>query len=537
MQRVREGFIFLLFLIIAIGIHAQKVEINGVEKYLHVDVDSSQKIKKDIGIESIDLGISYIKENYPQFLSTNYLKDRLDSFSPSVSNNWVKKGGSCYSPPVSYDLDGDGDLEIFSCVDEIVIYHQDGLTFPSSPIKATAGSFVNGSLVIGDITGDGIVELVVCEAVRKDSKYCFFIVIYNKDGDILWRKEVLVSNNWVINSPSTLTDLTGDGVLDIVFPARLALSWGDKGILYAFYLSEGKLLDVYGYPKITKSTLCNSIATAQVDYDHDGQKDTILVASDMDGYVYVYGKDGVSLPNWPKKYITHSNGSPSPAIADLDQDGDFEIIVTGFSGYDGTPQTAGSGAVCAFNLDGSIVDGWPARTTAVGYGVPSNMIYASLGIGDINNDEVLEVIAISLYNEVCVWDAQGKRIAPPLFLIPDEGGCWDGGPTLVDINSDGKTEILVSAPDEEAARIFILDKDLNILAEGAFEDQGYLSYITASDLVVGDGMANLIFGTLASNLYVFSIKINEPVYAQWPMFQHDIFYTGWYRKLRVVDKL
>ncbi len=127
--------------------------------------------------------------------------------------------------------------------------------------------------------------------------------------------------------------------------------------------------------------------------------------------------------------------SASPRYADLDDDGENELIVA----------TAG-GEVHAFNPDLSEVAGWPVRSTplplheeSAGFksGAVSRDAYASIvgtpAVGDLDHDGTLEVVAADMQGRVYAWDRAGRLLAgfpvrsDPLYSIPDRADWWTEG--------------------------------------------------------------------------------------------------------------
>ncbi|HWH29669.1 MAG TPA: S8 family serine peptidase, partial [Mycobacteriales bacterium] len=108
------------------------------------------------------------------------------------------------------------------------------------------------------------------------------------------------------------------------------------------------------------------------DLDDDGVDELVVATSN--GEVHAYRADGTELPGWPvlttalsgdytrsaayrSGEITQPGGAVrsatlrSPAIGDLDRDGDLEVVVPDFAGR-----------VTAFDGDGTVLPGFPVRT-------------------------------------------------------------------------------------------------------------------------------------------------------------------------------
>ena len=148
---------------------------------------------------------------------------------------------------------------------------------------------------------------------------------------------------------------------------------------------------------------------------------------------YVTLDDHVNLPN----------PDLVPAVADLDNDGNKEIV---FSSYDGR--------VHCFSLDGTEHGAWPFAVCSSRGGVK---VMASRPVAaDLNGDGYQEVV-FTTYPEMnaqprqigslYVLDYSGRVLAQtslPRSLDATGYNACAGGPTLADVDNDGRLEIIVS---------------------------------------------------------------------------------------------
>ena len=147
------------------------------------------------------------------------------------------------------------------------------------------------------------------------------------------------------------------------------------------------------------------------DLDLDGALEIVQAA--WDGHLYVFHADGTYLAGWPKKVelprgelpeegfirINDQKLDSCPVIADLDGDGDREIVVkTQFSDTPGPDiQLITRIHVAAFHHDGSPVEGWPNALTslATAYGTAQEFITEGSNspvAADVDGDGVDEVV-------------------------------------------------------------------------------------------------------------------------------------------------
>ena len=199
------------------------------------------------------------------------------------------------------------------------------------------------------------------------------------------------------------------------------------------------------------------------DVDNDGEIE--IVTAHGHGYVSIYNHEGYFEPGWPQHPI--DGEFRSLAVADLDNDGDIEIAVGAARG-DRTN-------VWVFEHDGSIRSGWP-RLNGGAEGSAWGTYNDNIGTGDIDGDELLELIVPSDTITICAYEADGTQIGThemyhkhtghdmdfwgevPAYIDPEYelrgwGPCGsqftaranfaNGPANVIDVNGDGTNEIIV----------------------------------------------------------------------------------------------
>ncbi|MBN1579575.1 MAG: VCBS repeat-containing protein [Anaerolineae bacterium] len=233
----------------------------------------------------------------------------------SAITNTADEAKSVYAA----DIDGDGDVDILSASgqdDTIAWYENDGSpspTFASHVITNTAdGAF---AVYATDLDRDGDID--VLSASENDDK----IVWYENGGEA---SPAFTSHTITTSADSARSvfaiDLDKDGDMDI-----LSASANDDKI--AWYENDGGTLPVFDSHTIT--TMADSARSVfAIDLDNDGDKD-VLSASADDGKVAWYENDGSSSPTFISHTVmTGTIGADSVYAVDLDSDGDVDILAT-----------------------------------------------------------------------------------------------------------------------------------------------------------------------------------------------------------------
>jgi len=394
-------------------------------------------------------------------------------------------------------------LEVIAADYEGTIYmwHYDG-TGVISPdgIFADTKKPVYASPAVGDIDRDGQLEIVTLHT--DFDSVCSYLRVWDYPATCIWEKKIPA---WSVATP-VLGEVRGNGdYLEIIVATRDNGRSNDSGMIYL--------------------------------YDHQGN-----------GGLFIQGED-----------LFHTS---SPALGDIDCDGQNEIIIGGANG------------VYAWRSDGTRYEplyGWPGNTPNANFG--------SVVIGDINPDKPGREIAVAstYYSKLYVGGSDGSILegwprwigyylndhfaSPALFydqsdgLVIVIGGC-DGiyaynrngellpgfpafrkrysnsNPTIGDITGDGNVEIVIGSGLEDD-RLYAFDlQGEPILGFPVPAEYPIPSTPTLTDIDF-DGDIEIIVASDDKKVYVFDLPSEyQPYGYPWPMFRHDLHRTGCYDALK-----
>lgn len=187
--------------------------------------------------------------------------------------------------------------------------------------------------------------------------------------------------------------------------------------------------------------LMNNVTLADV--DGDGTKEILTVFGDM---AYVFRHDGTLLPGWPQQMV--SPGHPtwqvlahnSAVAADLDGDGQLEIIAAAEWEFDPNSNDAEAGAVYVWHADGTPMAGWPQYLHTGTYPVNRPTEFA---VADVDGDGHPDLIGV-IGDSVVVVDRNGQALPgwPQYWgYYGCYSGCPESGLAVADLDGDGKSEI------------------------------------------------------------------------------------------------
>ena len=207
------------------------------------------------------------------------------------------------------------------------------------------------------------------------------------------------------------------------------------------------------------------------DLDHDQNKEIIVYAAGDPAMLYVFDHLGNARPGFPVAVEPNSGSDvhvPFPAVGDMDNDGDDEIVV--FRPKNSNGNCANPPSVLIYESDGSLLSTlpvsypgftWPnwCRDFASGK--------QSMALADLDNDGSLEII-LGSEGAATVLDSQGATLPGwPIHLYGWIGGGHEGSPAVGNLDADDDLEIIFAVdwaeipnePGEDRGRVYALNMD------------------------------------------------------------------------------
>jgi hypothetical protein len=327
-----------------------------------------------------------------------------------------------------------------------------------------------------------------------------------------------------IATTPALGDLDGDGDLEIVV----------GGIDLRFHAWHHTGEGVAGWPITGPHADGGLSSPALGDLDNDGLPEVVLGTKYTNGQnLWAINGDGTNVPGFP--LVTEQYIHSSPALADIDKDGYLEIVVAG-----GWGSAAGGGGrdniVYAINHDGTPVTNWPQETAGITVAPPA------VGDIDNDGDLEIVVgcgwHVDNMCHQLYAWEADGSLVSgfpmEPLSPNPwiDGGYTMPRNPILADFDGDNTVEILITH--QGAWGITVVEPNGVTSDHTSHSFPGGIVGSPVVDDIDGDGSLEILVGggnDAATGEAL--IKIWDEVGANaaarpWPMFRRDVQRTGSY---------
>jgi hypothetical protein len=410
-------------------------------------------------------------------------------------------------------------LNIVAGSDWLYLWHPDG-TAPvdadgagtSSGDFSTRGKNFPGGASIADVDGDGQAEVI---AVAQDSTQ---VLVFDRFGVSKpgWPRKI-ADGAW---SSVAIGDLDNDGDKELVFGSTIqGVSAGNK--LYVLRHDGSEWMDgdanpaTFGVFKVLGAPY-NYGTPAIADLDGNGERDIIYGA--FDGKVYAWRPNGTNLPGFPIQLPGPITASV--AVGYLDGPGDAQLDVVALTGSLTTH--TGPDSLYAFTAAGVKRAGFPKFVRSSSSGKAP-----SPALADMNNDTYVDIVVASTNGRIYVYDRNGAIVAPwnaiPFSSITT--GATEASPVVADIDGDGLNDVVIG---DESGRFTAIGGTGTVLPGFPLQLAAEVKSAAALCDCDGDTKTEIIVAGWDKNVYMwdydFTFSPTGP--PPWPQYHHDAQRTG-----------
>lgn len=325
-------------------------------------------------IDSPISGRSYLLTNDRTYPGKVYL---IDAITGENAHGWPQNTAtSSMGTPVMADLDGDGIMEIINPHHQgLDVWRIDGTSYipGANGVFATLEEGMTGPLwgspAVGDINGDGNIEIVM--GFGKDEHANGTLYVFDYLGEILPGWPVRLRNTDFSNVNPTLANFDEDtSTLEILVVAY-------RGGTFIFN-HEGDSLP--GWPINEYALLFYESHTAAADFDNDGICEAVITGLNKVG---VHRADATYLPGWPKTVPESGQTIGNPTIGDLTGNGQWDVVFS-----------MGK-RIYAYDITGKSLPGFPLVMPDLCAGAPT--------LCDIDGDGKLDIATGALDSYIYIW--------------------------------------------------------------------------------------------------------------------------------------
>jgi len=479
---IAPGKVLMLTTVTPAGVHTE--ELRGCDDTV-IDMSGRWGVAVNVGNLDDDPGLEIVcrlSKPAPSDLNITKLVVFDDDLSFVWSDTWGVSGNPEMPSVTLADLDLDGRDDIILPMAETHfnepplykcrIYALEGMTgavkpgwpfvlpgWPEDPYHDS-----HSELAAADINNDDTLEVVVhvedIGSIRKPGNGCY---VLRHNGDSLWKYLFYtdtLDRHGAYTSPA-VGDLDGDGQKEIICHT----GWFQR--THPYPLVERRLFILNSDGSLRRSWQTEGpgagftpdySAPVLADLDFDGTPEIII--GRRTGWLDCYDTAGTMRPGFPVNLTTDAGYYPpnpvtrcfsTPAIGDLDGDGQLEIVV-GTSGRQ-TDNTRWSGRVHAFRSNGTRLAGFPYTTR--------NGVWYSPAIANLDRENGLEIATSACDSAFYIITNRGDSLPGwplrhfPTYWLPDAGSYafiegvipMSRTPFVVDIDRDNYNELLMEGRD------------------------------------------------------------------------------------------
>ena len=376
---------------------------------------------------------------------------------------------------VAADLDGDDDADIAIASlarNEISwLENLDGQGTYGEPQVLTTTAIGASSVFAADLDGDGDTDLLSASSAQYDSDVSWY---ENLDGQGTFSEQIVISADIETGDSVHAADLDGDGDLDVLSASRA----DDKVAWYENLDGAGD----FSEQVIISDTSEGATTVVAADLDADGDFD-VVAGSAADNTVAWFENDGNAgfeehIVSEVAEFVT------AVVTADIDDDGDLDIVSA--SREDDTISWYS-------NDDGTF---GPERIISVDENGPNELF-----VGDVDGDGSLDVISATRVDDRVAWyrnDGRGVFEAPRVV-----SEFTDGASAVYAVDVDGDKDLDLFSTSRFDNKVSLYE---NLDGLGEFGEQQVLTdggapgvQYTASADIDGDGDNDVLTAAFSSD--------------------------------------
>ena len=388
-------------------------------------------------------------------------------------------------------------------------------TKPFPPILGVPGVFSSGgsfaqSVAVGDLNGDGKLDIVVANQCLSTSSNCAgssggLVGVLLGNGDGTYKPAVTYASGGFDAAAVSVADVNGDGKLDLIVVNSCSTNTcSDETSTVSVLFGNGNGTFKTAVTYASGGDFAVGLAVADVNSDH---KPDLLVVNESEGSIGVLLNKGNGTFKAAVPYLAGGlNNAVAIAVRDVNGDGKPDLAVANYN--------SDSVSILLGNGDGTFQTAVPF---AAGAGNPQ-----SVALGDVNGDGKLDLVvancaigdgACGEFGEpgsvdVILGNGDGTFQNPTAY---NSGGEIVFSVALADVNRDGKLDMIVAdacAPiafcgEPGGTAVFLGNGDGTFQTSviygaggGDFDSleslgPGYTSAVVVAD-TTGDGKADLI---------------------------------------------